>query len=143
MAEKDSSDAEHAAMRKMFDDMREGKPGAPKLAGSGTLNLTEDEFDEQYDAINSAPLDLTPEQLANLDEHRIWTQAEDGDGGDYLTNGAFASNTAVAAKTGLPLIFNRTGYWLSAKPWPEEYEPGDISVKWGGERDPEQEEDDE
>jgi hypothetical protein len=136
-------EAERAAMQKMFDDMRKGKPGTPKLAGTGPLSLTEEQFDAQYDTINTGPLDLEPDALDKLEQRFVWTQAEDGDGGDYLVNGIFASNTAVAAKHNLPLIFNRVGYWISAKPWSEdEHEPGDINVKWGTDRDPELEEDD-
>lgn len=132
MANKELSDAERAEMQKIFDDVKEGKPAAAVLAGTGKTKMSEDAFDAEYDTINSGPLDLTPEQLAAINERHVWTHAEDGDGQDWLVNGSFASNTAVAAQTGLPLIFNRIGYWLSAKPWSDEHEPGDVHVSWGG-----------
>ncbi len=102
------------------------------LAGTGKTKMTEDEFDDLFDTINSGPLDLTPDQLAAINVLHIWTQAEDGDGQDWLLNGAFASNTGVAAKTGLPLVYNRVGYWISAKPWSDEHDVGEIHVSWGG-----------
>jgi hypothetical protein len=79
-------------------------------------NMEENEWDERYGSINNTPLDLDEHTLGALDPHYLWTQSEDGEGHDLLTNGAAHR-------------WNFVGYWISQKPWID----GDRTVvRWGG-----------
>lgn len=114
----------------------------PILAGTGPIQMTEDEWDLLYGGtINQSPLHLPPDQRAEIIEGFIWSQCEDEEGRDWLINGSITSNTAEAAM-GEPLGFNVLGYWLSAKPWDtEKHDAGDIHASWGS--PPGRDEDDE
>ena len=127
---------------KVMRDLTEGNPDVPILAGTGEIKLTEDEWDEKYGGtLNESPLHLDADQLAAITEGYVWTQAEDGEGQDWLMNGAFFGNTAAKG----PLAFNVLAYWLSMKPWDtEKYYAGDIHASWGGDlENPDPEADDE
>ena len=81
----------------------------PILAGTGPIQMTEDEWDLLYGGtINQSPLHLPPDQRAEIIEGFIWSQCEDEEGRDWLINGSITSNTAEAAM-GEPLGFNVLG----------------------------------
>lgn len=81
------------------------------------IELTEDEFDEQYPLIvnpfrptsfNGCLFDTHDEEYAFVAQHDlncIWTLLEDGDGNSFISSGLH--------------FVNRLGYFVSEKPVPE------------------------